>query len=347
MRGLRLGLLAGVVLLSGVLGPAALAQDASAVPQTAMQMQLTFAPLVKQVSPAVVNVYVTRRVKRPNSPFNEAFREFFGRSNNGPSERLENSLGSGVLVSADGLIVTNNHVITGSGDDSEIRVALTDKREFDAKLILRDRQADLAVLRIVSPDTTFPYLEFHDSDDIEVGDLVLAIGNPFGVGQSVTSGIVSALARTAVAKADAQYFIQTDAAINPGNSGGALVNMKGRLVGINTMIFSRSGGSIGIGFAIPANLVKPFVDSAISGREIKRPWFGAKLMPVTRDIAQALGMIKVEGALVADVYPDGPAARAGLQPQDVVVSLDGRDIEDPRALTYRLNTKEIGGSTRV
>jgi Do/DeqQ family serine protease len=255
-------------------------------------------------------------------------------------------LGSGVLVSADGLIVTNNHVVKGSGE-AEVRVSLADKREFDAKIILRDEKADLAVLRITSPDQTFPFLAFDNSDGIEVGDLVLAIGNPFGVGQTVTSGIVSALARTAVGNSDSQYFIQTDAAINPGNSGGALVDMKGRLVGINTTIFSRSGGSQGIGFAIPSNLVKPFVDSAISGQEIKRPWFGAKLEPVTRDLAQAIGLQKVEGAFVTDVYPDGPAAKAGVQPKDVVVALDEFEIEDPRALTYRMNTKGIGGVARL
>jgi Do/DeqQ family serine protease len=325
------------------------AQNAdAAVPASMAQMQLSFAPLVKQVSPAVVNVYVTRRVKQFNSPFDDAFlQEFFGRRYGGPRERLENSLGSGVLVSPDGLVVTNNHVVKGSGDDAEIRIALSDKREFDAKLILRDEEADLAVLRIVSPENNFPFLIFDDSDTIDVGDLVLAIGNPFGVGQTVTSGIISALARTTVGSSDSQYFIQTDAAINPGNSGGALVNLRGRLVGINTMIFSRSGGSIGIGFAIPSNLVKPFVDSAISGRQIRRPWFGAKLEPVTRDIASALGLTKVEGAFVSEVYPDSPAARAGVQVKDIVIGLDDRDIEDPRALTYRLNTKEVGGTARV
>lgn len=332
-------------LLAAAAPTAALAQDE--VPESLQQLQLSFAPLVKRVSPAVVNVYVTRRVKEFVSPFDESFlREFFGDDPDGPRERLQNSLGSGVIVSSDGLVITNNHVIAGRGE-AEIRVALSDKREFDAKIIKTDKKSDLAVLRIEAPDVTFPFLEFEDSDALEVGDLVLAIGNPFGVGQTVTSGIVSALARTSVIKSDSQYFIQTDAAINPGNSGGALVDMGGRLVGINTAIFSRSGGSHGIGFAIPTNLVRPILDSAITGKEVKKPWLGAKLEPVTSELAQALGLEKVEGAFVTRVYDDGPAEKAGLKPKDVVVGFDGHEIEDPRALTYRMTTKGLGGAATL
>ena len=200
----------------------------------------------------------------------------------------QNSLGSGVIVSADGIVVTNNHVIKVGGA-AEIRIALADRREFDAKVILQDENSDIAVLRMEGGDGRFPYLEFENSDTLEVGDMVLAIGNPFGVGQTVTSGIISALARTEIARSAAQVFIQTDAAINPGNSGGALVDMAGRVVGINTAIFSRSGGSHGIGFAIPSNLVKLYVDSAVTGRKIERPWIGARLDAVTRDLAEALG----------------------------------------------------------
>ena len=210
---------------------------------------------------------------------------------------MQNSLGSGVIVTADGIVVTNTHVVKVGGA-AEIRIALADRREFDAKVIQQDEKTDIAVLRIEGGDGRFPFLEFEDSDTIEVGDQVLAIGNPFGVGQTVTSGIISALARTEIGRSDAQVFIQTDAAINPGNSGGALVDMAGRVVGINTAIFSRSGGSHGIGFAIPSNLVKLFVDSAVTGRKLERPWLGAKLDAVTREMAEALGLPRVAGALV-------------------------------------------------
>ncbi|MEZ5774489.1 MAG: Do family serine endopeptidase [Hyphomicrobiaceae bacterium] len=335
-----------LALLLGLARPAS-AEDVRVVPSGAGEVTLSYAPIVKRASPAVVNVYVRRRVKQLVSPFSDPIlREFFGDSLGIPRERMENSLGSGVIVSADGLVVTNAHVIAG-GEDAEIKVALADKREFDAKLILGDRKADLAVLRIVADGVTFPYLEFADSDVVEVGDLVLAIGNPFGVGQTVTSGIVSALARTSIGKVGSQYFIQTDAAINPGNSGGALVDMQGRLIGLNTAIVSRSGGSQGIGFAIPANLVKPFVEQAVSGRVIKRPWFGARLEPVTREMAAALGLDRVTGAFVAEVYPDGPAREAGVEEKDIVIGFADHEIEDPGALSYRLRTSEVGGTAKL
>src|SRR5262245_6196072 len=223
------------------------------VPENETQIELSFAPVVRETSPAVVNVYAERRTTQNqmglfNDPF---FRRFFGGdgSMNAPRNRIQNSLGSGVIVDPRGIVVTNNHVIEGG---TEIRIVLADRREFEAKLMLADKRTDLAVLKIDAGDEELPALGFGDSDDLDVGDLVLAIGNPFGVGQTVTSGIVSALARTQLGITDYQFFIQTDAAINPGNSGGALVDMKGRLIGINTAIFSRSGGSQGIGFAIPA-----------------------------------------------------------------------------------------------
>ena len=215
-----------------------------------------------------------------------------------PRERIQNSLGSGVLVGSDGVVVTNDHVIQGSGE-AEITVALADGREFPAKIILKDEQTDLAVLRLDADQVAFPSIAFSDSDGLEVGDLVLAIGDPFGVGQTVTSGIVSALARTQVGISDYQFFIQTDAAINPGNSGGALVDMDGRLVGINTTIFSRSGGSHGIGFAIPSTMVRLVVQSALTGGKVQRPWFGAALQALTPDIADTLGLEVPAGALIA------------------------------------------------
>jgi Do/DeqQ family serine protease len=214
-------------------------------------------------------------------------------------------------------------------------------------VLSQDEKSDIAVLRIEGAEGRFPYLEFADSDAIEVGDMVLAIGNPFGVGQTVTSGIVSALGRTQVARSDAQVFIQTDAAINPGNSGGALVDMSGRVVGINTAIFSRSGGSHGIGFAIPSNLVKLFVDSAVTGRKLERPWLGAKLDAVNRELAEALGLQRVAGALVMRLYDKSPAAEAGLQAGDVIVTVDGHDVDDARAVLYRLTTRGIGNRARV
>ncbi len=261
------------------------------MPASMAQLQLSFAPIVKRVAPAVVNVYAAHVVEN-NNPFmaDPFFRQFFGGGM--PREQVERSLGSGVIVDPSGLVVTNYHVIEGA---SEVKVALADKREFDAEIVLKDQRSDLAVLRIKGANERFPTLEFANSDELQVGDVVLAIGDPFGVGQTVTHGIVSALARTQVGISDYQFFIQTDAAINPGNSGGALVDMNGRLVGINTAIYSRSGGSQGIGFAIPANMVRVVVASAQGGSgAVKRPWLGAKLQEVTPDIADSLGLQAAE-----------------------------------------------------
>ena len=339
-RTTKFGIAAAFALLSAV--PVFAAGDA---PASRTQLQLSFAPLVKATAPAVVNVYVTQRVKSFVSPFGDDpfFREFFGV----PTERMQNSLGSGVIIRDDGLIVTNNHVVKSSGDAADIRVSLADKRELPAKVIMRDEKLDLAILKIDGKGSKFPHLEFDNSDTIEVGDLVLAIGDPFGIGQTVTSGIVSALARTGIDSSSAQYFIQTDASINPGNSGGALIDMNGRLIGINTAIVSRSGGSHGIGFAIPANLVKVFVDSAISGKEIRKPWLGARLEPVTHEIAQLLRLEKVAGAIVTDVDPEGPAAKAGLAVKDIIYGIDDNAVDDPGALIYRLDTHGVGGTAKL
>jgi len=331
-------------LTTAILAPA-LAQRKEPPPSRAAA-QYSFAPIVKKATPAVVNVYVRARVPTFVSPFADdpLFRRFFGEQM--PAERMQNSLGSGVIVSADGIVVTNTHVVK-IGGATEIRIALADRREFDAKVIQQDDKSDIAVLRIEGGDARFPYLEFEDSDSIEVGDQVLAIGNPFGVGQTVTSGIISALARTDVGRSGAQVFIQTDAAINPGNSGGALIDMAGKVVGINTAIFSRSGGSHGVGFAIPSNLVKLIVDSAATGRKLQRPWLGAKLDGVTREMAEALGLPRVSGALVARLYDKSPAAQAGLQAGDVIVGVDGHEVTDARAINYRLTTRGIGQRARL
>ena len=339
--------LLAVLLTAFATSPAA-AQQQRVVPESAPAMKQSFAPVVKRAAPAVINVYVSRKVKQIVSPFADDpfFSRLFGDNFGIPRERIQNSLGSGVLVSPDGLAVTNNHVIQGSGE-AEITVALSDGREFPAKVILKDEKTDLVVLRLDAQGVTFPAIDFSDSDSLEVGDLVLAIGDPFGVGQTVTSGIVSALARTQVGISDYQFFIQTDAAINPGNSGGALVDMDGHLVGINTAIFSRSGGSHGIGFAIPSNMVRLVVQAALQGGTVQRPWFGASLQPVTSDLAESLGLDRPGGALIKGVYAKGPAARAGLKAGDVVVSIDGKRVQDPQALQYRFVTKGLGGSAEL
>jgi Do/DeqQ family serine protease len=251
-----------------------------------------------------------------------------------------------VIVSADGVVVTNAHVLKVAGA-AQISVVLADRRELDAKVLLQDEKTDIAVLRIEGGGGRFPHLEFADSDAAEVGDMVLAIGNPFGVGQTVTSGIISALGRTQVTRSDAQAFIQTDAAINPGNSGGALVDMAGHVVGINTAIFTRSGGSQGIGFAIPSNLVRLVVDSALTGRKLDRPWLGAKLEAVTRDLAEELKLGRVAGALITRLQDNSPAAEAGLQAGDVVVGVDGHEVDDPRSVLYRLTTRGIGNRAQL
>jgi Do/DeqQ family serine protease len=241
------------------------------------------------------------------------------------------------------VVVTNNHVIEGM---TEIKVVLNDRREYEAELVLADPQTDLAVLRI-SVDEPLPYLTFANSDSIQVGDVVLAIGNPFGVGQTVTNGIISALARTAVSVSDYSFFIQTDAAINPGNSGGALIDIEGRLVGVNSAIYSRSGGSNGIGFAIPSRLVQQVIKSAISGNALVRPWIGASSSTVTSDMAKALKLDRPAGAIVDDIWKGGPADRAGIEPGDVIVEVDGQPVFDKQTLQYRVGVNNDGDSADI
>jgi Do/DeqQ family serine protease len=320
-------------------------EDLRLVPDSAAQIKLSFAPLVKQVAPAVVNVYASRKVvqRQQLSPFfdDPFFRRFFGQPNGGfgqPRERVESSLGSGVIISADGTVITNHHVIKGA---DEVRVALNDRREFDADIVLMDEQTDLAVLKI-REGGPFEHVEFADADLLEVGDIVLAIGNPFGVGQTVTQGIVSALARTQVGVTDYQFFIQTDAAINPGNSGGALIDMTGKLVGINTAIFSRSGGSNGIGFAIPAHMARYVARAADQGGKVQRPWLGATVQLVSAEIAEALSLDRPKGVLVTAVFDGSPAHEADLRVSDLVVAIDGKEVIDPNAFGYRFATKMIG-----
>ncbi len=317
-----------------------------AVPDTRTQVTLSYAPVVKKAQPSVVNVYASRTERRPSNPLfdDPVFRRFFGDQAR-PGGQTAQSLGSGVIVDASGLVITNHHVIEGM---TVVKVALADRREFEAEIVLRDPRTDLAVLKIKNGAAAFPAMELGDSDALEVGDLVLAIGNPFGVGQTVTQGIVSALARTQVGISDYGFFIQTDAAINPGNSGGALIDMQARLVGINSAIFSKSGGSIGIGFAIPVNMVKIVVAAAKGGvRQVRRPWLGANLQAVSKEIADSLGMERPAGALVAEVLPGGPALEAGLLRGDVISAVDGQAVDDPESFGYRMGVRALGGAMRV
>lgn len=317
-------------------------------PESREQIQLSFAPLVRAAAPSVVNIFTRTEVRqrRVNPLFDDPFfRKFFGeRFPGGRRQRTQSSLGSGVIVGADGLIVTNRHVIEGA---DEIRVVLNDRREFDADVLQADDRSDLAILKIDPEGAELPVARLAPPDSVEVGDLVLAIGNPFGVGQTVTSGIVSALARSRPGLTDFGVFIQTDAAINPGNSGGALVDMQGRVVGVNTAIYSKSGGSLGIGFAIPAGLVSRVIEAARGGRRLVRPWLGAEGQEVTADIGHALGLTPPRGVLLDQVDPDGPLARAGLRQGDVVLAVDGRVVGDPLELRFRVSTKQIGGDAEI
>lgn len=321
-----------------------------AVPEAREQVMLSFAPLVKKASPAVVNIFTRKAVQQrgPSSPlFNDPFfRRFFGESFDRiePRENVENSLGSGVIVRPDGLIVTNFHVIEGA---DMIRVVLSDRREFDAEILREDEQTDLAILKVDTDDGQLPYVELGDSDELEVGDLVLAIGNPFGVGQTVTSGIVSGLARTNVGISDFNFFIQTDAAINPGNSGGALLRMDGTLAGVNTAIFSRSGGSQGIGFAVPSNMVRTVIAGAASGDALRRAWLGAKADTVSAEIANAIGLDRPDGVILSDIHPEGPALRAGLKSGDIIVAVEDQPVFDEEGLRFRIATGVVGGTTKL
>lgn len=313
----------------------ALSQPTRSPPADAVAMRASFAPVVKKAAPAVVNISSKRLVRQRVDPFWELF------GMGAPQGRVEGSLGSGVLVRADGVIITNNHVVEGG---QEITVALADRREFPAKVLLADARTDLAVLKIDVGDERLPVLAIDDSADAQVGDLVLAIGDPFGVGQTVTNGIISALNRTADPSGDAaSSYIQTDAAINPGNSGGALVDMDGDLIGVNSFILSRSGTSSGVGFAVPAAMVRRVVETAVGGgHAVVRPWLGARTQSVTGEIARSMGLAIPQGALVADVWPGGAAARAGLKQGDVIVSVEGQTVADAGGLNYAIGTHRPG-----
>ncbi|MCY4310999.1 MAG: Do family serine endopeptidase [Rhodospirillaceae bacterium] len=319
--------------------------DEKKAPKSRTQITLSYAPVVKRVSPAVVNIQTQRMDFAASSPMfrDPFFRRFFG-SQKPRAQRPHRSLGSGVIIRPHGMIVTNNHVIRGA---AAIKVILAYKREFAANIVLKDKRTDLAILKIDGGGEKFPFLKFGDADGLEIGDLVLAFGNPFGVGQTVTGGIVSALARTEIGITDYRFFIQTDAAINPGNSGGPLITMDGHVVGINTAIYSRSGGSVGIGFAIPSTMVQAVLRVAEKGGKLKRPWLGISGQAVNAEIAKALGLRRVGGVIVREVVAGSPGAKAGLQVNDIIVSINDREVNDIQALRFRLATMELGITVRL
>ena len=313
------------------------AEQPRQAPRDAGAMKSSFAPVVREAAPAVVNISA-RGVQQVRDPFFEMF-------GGGPQSRVTGSIGSGVIVRADGIVVTNNHVIQNM---QQIRVTLNDRREYPARVLLADERSDIAVLQLENVDGDLPTLRIDDQEEQQVGDLVLAIGNPFGVGQTVTNGIVSALNRTETGISDSGSFIQTDAPINPGNSGGALVDMDGDLIGINTAIFSRTGSSSGVGFAVPATMVKRVVDSALGGaKAVVRPWLGVKGDTVSADIARSLGLSRPQGLIITEVYPQGPGARAGLEQGDVITAVDGAEINDQGGLNFRVGTKSPNDTVAV
>ena len=348
MRAYRVLMPAALAVLAACSDPSAqsnaqippLAQPSRAAPGDAVTMKVSFAPVVKRAAPAVVNISSKRLVRQRADPFWEMF------GMGAPRERIQGSLGSGVIVRADGIVVTNNHVVEGG---QEITVALADRREYTARVLLADPRTDLAVLKIDVGNERLPTLAIDDSGQAQVGDLVLAIGDPFGVGQTVTNGIISALNRTADPNGEAATaYIQTDAAINPGNSGGALVDMDGDLIGVNSFILSRSGTSSGVGFAVPAAMVKRIVETAAGGgHTLVRPWLGAHTQTVTGDIARSLGLATPTGALVADLWPGGPAQRAGMKQGDVIVSVDGKPVVDASAVSYSVGAARPGDTLKI
>ena len=333
-----------LVLLVALAALSALPLRAQIVPESALQMQLSFAPVVQQAAPAVVNIYAQRVVAERFSPF--ADDPFFGdlfRDFGQVTPRVQNSLGSGVILTPDGIVVSNFHVV---GNATEIRVVLADRREFDADIILTDEESDLAVMRLRGA-SDLPTLPLADSDGAQVGDLILAIGNPFGVGQTVSSGIVSGLARSGIAVGSGRgYFIQTDAPINPGNSGGALVDMQGRLIGVNTAIITRSGASHGIGFAVPSNLVAQVVAQAQAGAtRFQRPWAGVTAQAVDATLAEAFEQRRPEGVVLLDLHPESPLAKAGLQRGDIVLAVDDAPVNSAPEMMFRLAARGLGGQS--
>lgn len=303
---------------------------------------LSYGEAARSAIPAVVNIYTTKEARIPNHPLlsDPGFRRFFGEQ--GPSRRPVSSLGSGVIVASDGLVLTNHHVVEAA---DEIEVALADGRRAKAKVVGSDPETDLAVLRIGL--TALPTLAFGDLERVQVGDVVLAIGNPFGVGTTVTMGIVSALGRTHLGINTFENFIQTDAAINPGNSGGALVDSRGRLLGINTAIYSRSGGSMGIGFAIPVTTARRVVDSIVKQGGVVRGYIGVEPQDLTPEIAEAFQIPRREGAIIAGLVRGGPADKAGVKAGDVLIAVEGRAVKDTPSMLNLISQLEPGRTANL
>jgi serine protease Do len=302
-----------------------------------------FTPIVKSALPAVVNVSTSKKVQveRDSSPFSGPFRDFFGPDFfdqfGGPRERQENSLGSGVIVSSDGYILTNNHVVQGATD---IEVFLSNERQLKGRIIGGDAKTDIAVIKV--EEKSLPALTLGNSAGVQVGDFALAIGNPFGVGQTVTMGIVGATGRGGFGIEHYEDFIQTDAAINPGNSGGALINVRGELIGINTAIVARAGGSQGVGFAVPTNMARPVMEQILKQGKVIRGYLGVNIQTMTPELAKSFGSKTTQGALISDVVPDGPAAKAGLRRGDIVLAVNGEPVLDSRRLTLTISQAAPG-----
>ncbi len=296
---------------------------------TSANSTASYAHAAERALPAVVHIFTSKEMATQRNPFldDPIFRHFFGDRLGTPQQRTS-GLGSGVIATPDGYILTNNHVIEAA---DEIEVALNDGRKFPARLVGRDPETDLAVLQI-QVDTPLPAITFASESSLHVGDVVLAIGNPFGVGQTVTMGIVSALQRNHLGISTFENFIQTDAAINPGNSGGALVNGEGALIGINAAIYSRSGGSLGIGFAIPVGFAKDVMEQIIRSGRVTRGWIGVEIQDLTPELANSFGLESTNGALIAGVMRGGPAEAAGIRPGDVLTNIGKQPIEDPQRM---------------
>lgn len=302
--------------------------------------QDSYAEAAQRSMPAVVHIFTSKTARTPRHPLlnDPLFRHFFGDRQDDGTRQESAGLGSGVIVSPEGFILTNNHVIEAA---DEIEVALNDGRKFVAKVIGRDPESDLAVLRI-NTDTPLPSITFSRGDMLNVGDVVLAIGNPFGVGQTVTMGIISALGRSHLGINTFENYIQTDAAINPGNSGGALVDSSGNLVGINTAIYSRTGGSLGIGFAIPISIARNVLEQIVATGEVTRGWVGVEIREITPELANSFGLQDTQGALIAGVLRGSPAERGGVLPGDVLIAVDGQSVLDTRAMLERVAALQPG-----
>ncbi|MBL8446491.1 MAG: Do family serine endopeptidase [Zoogloeaceae bacterium] len=324
--------------------PTIAVQEAASPNGSSPPAPFSYSDAVRHSMPAVVHIFTSQDIAGPRHPFRNdpLFRHFFGdRPGSGP-QRQAAGLGSGVIVSPQGYILTNNHVIEAA---DAIEVALNDGRKFSAKLVGRDPETDLAMLQIPAPDG-LPVITFAQPDGLQIGDVVLAIGNPFGVGQTVTMGIVSALGRSHLGINTFENYIQTDAAINPGNSGGALVDARGNLVGVNSAIYSRSGGSMGIGFAIPVSIVRSVMDQIIQKGEVTRGWVGVEMQELTPELAESFGLPEARGTLISGVLRGGPADRAGIRPGDILVAIDGQSLDGPQKMLERVAGMRPGQETK-